>query len=71
MKTLRDAAGAKVALVEDGKPLAALADPVLSGDGARLTFCVVFDGKRHWLRADLRDAKGRLLTVGNPVYVNF
>ena len=65
------AAGAKVSLVEDGRPLAALAYPVLSSDDARKTFTVTFDGKRHWLRADLRDAKGKLLTVGNAVYVNF
>jgi hypothetical protein len=65
------AAGLTVALVEDGKPLAALADPILAGDDVRKTFALTFDGKRHWLRADLRDPKGRLLTVGNPVYVNF
>lgn len=29
------------------------------------------DGHRHWLRADVRSPDGRLLLVGNPVYVNF
>lgn len=29
------------------------------------------DGSRHWLRADVRAPDGRLLLVGNPVYVNF
>lgn len=29
------------------------------------------DGGRHWLRADVRAPDGRLLLVGNPVYVNF
>ena len=27
------------------------------------------DGKRHWIRADVRDAKGRLVLIGNPIYV--
>ncbi|GLQ98146.1 CehA/McbA family metallohydrolase [Dyella mobilis] len=28
------------------------------------------DGKRHWIRANVRGAAGELLLVGNPVYVN-
>jgi predicted metal-dependent phosphoesterase TrpH len=27
------------------------------------------DGQAHWLRADVRDAQGRLLLMGNPVYI--
>lgn len=27
------------------------------------------DGKRHWIRADVRDDQGRLLLIGNPIYV--
>jgi hypothetical protein len=29
------------------------------------------DGGRHWLRINVRDAAGKLLLLGNPVYVNF
>jgi hypothetical protein len=29
------------------------------------------DGKRHWLRAEVRDSRGALLVLGNPVYINF
>ncbi|KRG63225.1 hypothetical protein ABB26_13210 [Stenotrophomonas humi] len=29
------------------------------------------DGKRHWLRVDVRAADGSLLMLGNPVYVNW
>lgn len=29
------------------------------------------DGGRHWMRVNVRDAEGRLLVLGNPVYVNF
>jgi len=27
------------------------------------------DGRRHWVRADVRDDEGRLLLIGNPIYV--
>ena len=46
------AAGGKVSLVEDGKPLA---DAILAGNDERKTFTIAFDGKRHWLRPELRD----------------
>jgi hypothetical protein len=29
------------------------------------------DGKRHWLRIDVRSSEGGLLLVGNPIYLNF
>ncbi|MBB6142843.1 hypothetical protein HNQ77_000781 [Silvibacterium bohemicum] len=29
------------------------------------------DGKRHWLRVNIRSADGSLLLVGNPIYLNF
>jgi hypothetical protein len=29
------------------------------------------DGKRHWVRAELDDAKGEALTLTNPIYVNW
>jgi len=28
------------------------------------------DGKRHWLRVDVRDAAGKLILLGNPIYLN-
>ena len=29
------------------------------------------DGERHWILAEVRDAGGQLLLLGNPVYVNW
>ncbi len=29
------------------------------------------DGKRHWIRAEIRDSDDHLLLLGNPVYVNW
>lgn len=36
-----------------------------------LTFTRVSDGTRGWLRIDLRDPNGRLLALGNPIYLNW
>jgi hypothetical protein len=59
-------------------------DAVISwtGDGAKLltgaskraaatagTFELIADGRRHWLRADVRGADGKLLLLGNPIYL--
>ena len=29
------------------------------------------DGKRHWIRVNIRDAEGKLALIGNPVYLNW
>ncbi len=39
-----------------------------SGDMHR-TFDLIADGHRHWLRADVRSADGKLLLLGNPIYL--
>jgi hypothetical protein len=46
-------------------------------DGVRLavtvgstgTFTVKMGGKASWVRLNLRDAQGRLLLIGNPIYL--
>ncbi|HXC57403.1 MAG TPA: CehA/McbA family metallohydrolase [Rhizomicrobium sp.] len=63
-------AGDTLSFVEDGHNIAPLADPALAGADETKRFTLAFDGRRHWLRADIRDAKGRLLLVGNPIYLN-
>jgi hypothetical protein len=64
-------AGTTVSIVEDGQKIATLTDPTVAGADDHKAFALVLDGKRHWIRADVRDAKGRLLLIGNPIYVNF
>lgn len=69
---LEGVAGAKVELIVDGRamPLPAAGAPPATGEPLRWRWRS--DGGRHWLRVDVRDADdGRLLLVGNPVYVNF
>jgi len=58
--------GARVVVTVDGK---ADAGKPVSGDGA-VAFDWTSDGKAHWLRVDVRSAEGKLLLLGNPVYIN-
>jgi hypothetical protein len=54
--------GGSLELVEDGKPIALAADGGLDWTS---------DGACHWFRPGARDAKARLVLIGNPIYVNF
>jgi hypothetical protein len=44
--------------------------PVAHGDETLHTTWTS-DGGRHWIRVEVRDRKGKLLLLGNPVYINF
>ncbi|MGZ6015204.1 MAG: hypothetical protein ACXWKM_05625, partial [Phenylobacterium sp.] len=61
--------GARLSLAGDAPPLAQLSDPVLGAADARKAFRVTADGKPRWLRVDIRDAKGQLILIGNPIYL--
>jgi len=63
--------GATAQLLVDGKILPGLPKQLLSNDDQVLSDVWTSDGARHWLRAEVRDAGGRLLLLGNPVYLNF
>jgi hypothetical protein len=64
------AKGATLAVLLDGKPFAPAAEARIDGDDMRRAFTWKSDGKPHWLRAEVRDAAGKPLLVGNPVYLN-
>ncbi|MES2349383.1 MAG: CehA/McbA family metallohydrolase [Pseudomonadota bacterium] len=64
------AAGSVISLVLDGEAAALLADRKVDSADATRSFDWASDGKHHWLRAEVRDAGGRLLLLGNPVYLN-
>jgi hypothetical protein len=62
-------AGAHAEVVRDGVATAL-------GDAAKSTkemreFEEISDGKRHWVRVNVRGEDGGLLILGNPVYLNF
>ena len=63
--------GAHPEVILDGE-VAKLVDasPVQSQEEMR-NFDYPSDGKRHWLRVNVRSADGTLLVVGNPIYLNF
>jgi hypothetical protein len=63
------AAGASLSLVGDG-PKPKLADATLGGDDETRSFEVASDGRRHWLRVDVRGPDGKLWLLGNPIYLN-
>ncbi len=41
------------------------------GDGTPVTFDLTGDGRRGWVRIDVRDGDGRLILIGNPIYLNW
>ncbi|KRF02175.1 phosphotransferase [Frateuria sp. Soil773] len=62
-------AGARLVVLLDGRAYAPMADAPIAGDDRRLRFDWTGDGQRHWLRAEVRDAHGRPLLIGNPIYL--
>lgn len=59
-------AGSSLSLAGDGAKLARSAGP--DGQDHR-RFDLIADGAAHWLRVDVRDAQGRLILIGNPIYL--
>lgn len=62
-------AASVLSLAGDAAPAVRLANPALPGAEFRQTFTFVADGGSHWLRIDVRDSSGRLILIGNPIYL--
>jgi hypothetical protein len=60
--------GARIEVIEDSRPVSRMSDPGISGDDARQSFDVAGDGRRHWIRINVRSPENHLLLVGNPIY---
>lgn len=60
--------GARPVLWFDGRQREGMLLPAQAG-GDRWHFRWQADGRRHWLRVDVRDATGALAVVGNPIYL--
>lgn len=67
--TMMNLAGAHAEVVRDGE-VRPLGDAVTKANEVR-EFEEASDGKRHWVRVNVRGADGGLLVLGNPVYLNF
>ncbi|WP_448099162.1 CehA/McbA family metallohydrolase [Luteibacter yeojuensis] len=61
--------GREIAVTMDGKPFVGVPVKRLPSNG-EVSFDWVSDGKPHWIRVDVRSAEGKVLILGNPVYLN-
>jgi hypothetical protein len=58
-----------IEVLEDGETISGPDDPsVTRGQGER-SFTLVADDARHWVRINVRDPDGRLILIGNPIYL--
>jgi hypothetical protein len=64
------APGATIHVIQDGRAAELLRDAGVEGEDAARSFNWTSDGKRHWIRVEVRGASGHLLLLGNPIYLN-
>ncbi|MEO8115610.1 MAG: CehA/McbA family metallohydrolase, partial [Phenylobacterium sp.] len=64
-----NATSGNLSIVGDG-PKPKLAAAALASAEETRSFDVTSDGRRHWLRVDVRGPDGRLWLLGNPIYFN-
>lgn len=64
------AKGARIEVLFDGERSSLLGQREVDADEVVREFSWSSDGKRHWLRVDVRDAAGKLILLGNPIYLN-
>ncbi len=69
--TTQPVTDAKVRLLVDGKDVGALRCLPVAGRESTCMYDWASDGGRHWVRAELDDAKGEVMTLTNPIYVNW
>ncbi|MBS1821917.1 MAG: PHP domain-containing protein [Acidobacteria bacterium] len=69
--SLDNLAGAHVELIRDGEVVPFGDHKSVAMQHEQWRAEQVSDGKRHWLRVNVRAQDGRLLVLGNPIYLNF
>ncbi|WP_445144799.1 CehA/McbA family metallohydrolase [Dyella sp. Tek66A03] len=62
--------GAHLEMLADGKVVNPGVDLAIHDARQTVSFDWQSDGRRHWIRLNVRGAGGELLLVGNPIYVN-
>ena len=65
-----DVPGGVIEIIRDGVKLEGVGSTRIGTADHEVVFTERGDGRRHWLRVDVRDAQGRLVLVGNPIYFN-
>jgi hypothetical protein len=62
--------GNQLRFLLDGQPVAALAANITKPDQT-IALTLPADGKKHWLRPDVITPEGKLMLLGNPIYLNY
>jgi len=65
------ATGGTARWIEDGEEVALKTGVAVSSTDQSFSLAWVSDGRRHWFRAEVVGADGKLWLLGNPVYVNW
>jgi hypothetical protein len=65
------APGGTVRWMEDGKEIALKTDVAVTSPDQSFSMTWISDGRRHWFRAEVMGAGGKMWLLGNPVYVNW
>lgn len=65
-----NAVGARVEVIQDSRAVAPIGNLSVTQADQTLRFQWRSDGKPHWVRVNVRGADGKLLLVGNPIYLN-
>ncbi len=61
--------GLRLRFLLDGKPVDSLAADLTQPDQT-IPLTLTADGKKHWLRPDVVTPEGKLILLGNPIYLN-
>jgi hypothetical protein len=65
------AAGGTVRWLEDGQQVAVKTGAAVTLADQSFSLPWVSDGRRHWFRAEVMGAGGKMWLLGNPVYINW
>lgn len=60
-----------IEVIQDGELTPALQTSELNQPDQSFSFAWKSDGRRHWLRINVRGPNGKLWLVGNPIFINF
>ncbi len=63
--------GSLIAFLVDGRTDPNLPPISISQNDATLELSWKSDGKKHWLRAEVKTTDGKLQLLGNPIYINY
>lgn len=68
--TVSDVAGGEIEVILDGRRARLLKGTHISSASRSFEFSWHTDGKRHWIRVDVRDDASHLALIGNPIYLS-